>query len=149
MSESCPKCGVISKSTPTGQCHRCGVADYGRYRALWIASRPSIAGGAPLLNETRVIDLLDRIDAGDSVEEVAEDFSVYVDSLELLIQLRDLLQADTERKFGFTVAEIMLLLEKIKGDPSKPHCGEDVCPLCSAEAKLKKALEDEETGQDR
>lgn len=52
-------------------------------RTATIASHPAIEGGELLLRDrnrdgpsTRVVTLLDRIDAGDSVADVAEDFGV-------------------------------------------------------------------------
>jgi uncharacterized protein (DUF433 family) len=55
-------------------------------------SSPRVQGGAPVLWGTcgaRVIDLLDRVDAGDSIEDVAKDFTFDEANLELLIALRD------------------------------------------------------------
>jgi uncharacterized protein (DUF433 family) len=66
-------------------------------RHLTILSDPKIAGGEPLLFGTlgtRVVDLLDCIDAGDSVEEVAKDFSCDPGSLELLVELREVLKPE-------------------------------------------------------
>lgn len=62
-------------------------------RSLWIVSRPAVAGGAPLLDGVRIVDLLDRIDAGDQLEFVAEDFNVEPDALSLLLQLREELRS--------------------------------------------------------
>ena len=58
-------------------------------RLLGIASHPNVNGGAPSFRGIRLIDLLDRVDAGDSTAEVAEDFGVEARSLELLVELRD------------------------------------------------------------
>jgi len=66
---------------------------------LTVYSDPQVAGGEPVLIGTlgtRVTDLLDRIDAGDSIEDVAKDFSVEPSSLELLVELRDALTAPTQ-----------------------------------------------------
>lgn len=63
-------------------------------RHLHITSRPGVAGGEPCiaLKGVRVTDLLDRIDAGDSIEEVAKDFGCDRGSLELLVELRSILR---------------------------------------------------------
>lgn len=64
-------------------------------RTLKVMSHPGIQGGDPVLwgsQGTRVLDLLDRIDAGDSIEEVAKDFNCDQGSLELLVELRDVLR---------------------------------------------------------
>lgn len=61
-------------------------------REISIWSFPDVHGGEPVLWGTcgaRVIDLLDRIDAGDSIEEVAKDFLFDEANLELLVALRD------------------------------------------------------------
>lgn len=61
-------------------------------REILIWSFPDVHGGEPVLWGTcgaRVIDLLDRIDAGDSIEEVAKDFLFDEANLELLVALRD------------------------------------------------------------
>lgn len=63
-------------------------------RSISIMSMPPIHGGEPVLwgaCGTRVIDLLDRIDAGDSIEYVAKDFTIDEANLELLVELRDTL----------------------------------------------------------
>lgn len=68
-----------------------------RPRYLEIIADPNIAGGAPVVwgtLGTRATDLLDRIDAGDPVEEVAEDFSCDPGSLELLVEMREVLRVD-------------------------------------------------------
>lgn len=62
-------------------------------RHLGIASHPNVNAGAPSFSGIRVVDLLDRIDAGDSIPEVAEDFGVEAGSLELLVELRDSLES--------------------------------------------------------
>jgi uncharacterized protein (DUF433 family) len=70
-------------------------------RDISIWSFPDVHGGEPVLWGTlgaRVVDLLDRIDAGDSIEEVAKDFLVDGESLELLVELRAALLEDTERE---------------------------------------------------
>ncbi len=61
-------------------------------RQISIMSSPEVHGGEPVLWGTsgaRVIDLLDRMDAGDSIEEVAKDFVFDPANLELLVALRD------------------------------------------------------------
>jgi uncharacterized protein (DUF433 family) len=62
-------------------------------RELTIWSDPRVSGGQPHMwgALAPVRDLLDRIDAGDSVALVAEDFSCPVESLELLVELREVL----------------------------------------------------------
>jgi len=67
-------------------------------RQITVMSSPKVHGGAPVLWGTcgaRVVDLLDRIDAGDSIEEVAKDFTFDESNLELLVALRDSLKPDT------------------------------------------------------
>jgi uncharacterized protein (DUF433 family) len=68
------------------------VKDRSGRREISIWSFPDVHGGEPVLWGTcgdRVIDLLDRIDAGDSIEEVANDFLFDEANLELLVALRD------------------------------------------------------------
>lgn len=46
---------------------------------------PHVASGAALLDGARIIDLLDRVDAGDTPKDVAQDFRVPLsDLLEVL-----------------------------------------------------------------
>lgn len=61
---------------------------------LHFYSSPKVSGGEPILGQAAapVTALLDRIDAGDSVEEVAKDFSCDPGSLELLVELREALK---------------------------------------------------------
>lgn len=64
-------------------------------REILIWSFPDVHCGEPVLWGTcgaRVIDLLDRIDAGDSIEDVAKDFTFDEANLELLVALRDTLR---------------------------------------------------------
>jgi uncharacterized protein (DUF433 family) len=60
-------------------------------RSFIVWSEPGVHGGVPMVWGTgaRVIDLLDRIDAGDSIEDVAKDFTFDEANLELLVALRD------------------------------------------------------------
>jgi uncharacterized protein (DUF433 family) len=70
------------------------VKDRSPARQITVMSSPGIHGGEPVLWGTcgaRVIDLLDRIDAGDSIEDVAKDFTFEEANLELLVALRDTL----------------------------------------------------------
>jgi uncharacterized protein (DUF433 family) len=70
------------------------VKDRSPIRQITVMSSPGVQGGAPVLWGTcgaRVIDLLDRIDAGDSIEDVAKDFTFDEANLELLVALRDTL----------------------------------------------------------
>lgn len=70
------------------------MKDRSPVRSISIMSSPRIHGGDPVLWGTcgaRVTDLLDRIDAGDSVEYVAKDFTIDEANLELLVALRDTL----------------------------------------------------------
>lgn len=62
-------------------------------KSFMVWSDPGICGGEPMMwgSGARVVDLLDRIDAGDSVTEVADDFVVARPSLELLVEFRALL----------------------------------------------------------
>lgn len=64
-------------------------------RTISIWAEPGVQGGEPMLwgAGCRVIDVLDRIDAGDSVEEVAQDFTVGPGTLRLLLDLRSVLQS--------------------------------------------------------
>lgn len=67
-------------------------------REISIWSFPDVHGGEPVTRAPQVpqrIDVLDRIDAGDSVEEVAKDFTFDEANLELLVALRDSLKPDT------------------------------------------------------
>lgn len=69
----------------------------GEKRSLSIWSEPRVQGGEPMVwgSGARVIDLLDRVDAGDPPAEVADDFMLALPSLELLLDLRTAL-ADTK-----------------------------------------------------
>jgi uncharacterized protein (DUF433 family) len=63
-------------------------------REITVWSFPDVQGGDPVLwgtCGTRVVDLLDRINAGDSIEEVAKDFCCDEADLELLVSLADVL----------------------------------------------------------
>jgi uncharacterized protein (DUF433 family) len=63
-------------------------------RSITIWSAPGVQGAEPMLwgAGSRVIDLLDHIDAGDPVAEVAGDFLVEPEALQLLLDLRSVLQ---------------------------------------------------------
>lgn len=68
------------------------MRDRSPVRSISIMSSPTIHGGDPVLWGTcgaRVTDLLARIDAGDSLEYVAKDFTINESNLELLVALRD------------------------------------------------------------
>jgi len=59
-----------------------------------IVSRPGVAGGAPMVLQgvgVRVVDLVGRVRAGESVEAVATDFNVDADSVSLLVDVADAL----------------------------------------------------------
>jgi len=61
-------------------------------RSLKIVTYPRVSGGEPVVwgtSGTRVTALLNRIDAGDSIEEVAKDFGCDRGALELLVELRE------------------------------------------------------------
>lgn len=109
MSDGCPatrwdggyrfRCGLGAES---GTCSMHGpFADdpveslFPGLRSLPIYSLPTVDGGAPQLalsGGVPVTALLDRIDAGDSVEKVAQDFACDPGSLELLVELREVLR---------------------------------------------------------
>lgn len=64
-------------------------------RICTLYSAPDVSGGEPVLSGTlgtRITDLLDRIDAGDPIEEVAKDFGCDRGSLELLVELREVVR---------------------------------------------------------
>lgn len=57
---------------------------------IQIVSRPEIAGGQPLLAEgmgVRIVDLVGRVAAGDSIADVAHDFDVPAKSVQLLAEV--------------------------------------------------------------
>jgi uncharacterized protein (DUF433 family) len=65
--------------------------------SIAIYSDPAIRGGEVLMREgvgIPIKDLLSRLDAGDQLEFVAEDFNVEPDALSLLLDLRKQLQGD-------------------------------------------------------
>lgn len=72
--------------------------------SIAIYSSPHIRGGELLLREgvgVPIRELVSRIDAGDQLDEVAEDFDVEPDALSLLLGLRDELVAmHVEAKAG-------------------------------------------------
>lgn len=64
-------------------------------RELPIYSSPAVCVGQPMVKQgvgVRVVDLLGRFDAGESIEHVARDFGVEPGSLELLVELREVLR---------------------------------------------------------
>jgi uncharacterized protein (DUF433 family) len=70
-------------------------------RSVTIWSVPPVRGGEPLVwgsGGASVRDLLDRVDAGDPPESVAADFLVEPSSLELLLELRNVLSEQKERE---------------------------------------------------
>jgi len=50
---------------------------------------PKVAFGEPMLRGARIVDLVDRVAAGDSVAATAEDFGVPLDEVLLVLRVID------------------------------------------------------------
>ena len=50
---------------------------------------PKVAFGEPMVRGARIVDLVDRVAAGDSITDTAEDFGVPVDELVLVLRVVD------------------------------------------------------------